>query len=890
MRQPDHEYEERSFGDIQRAIDFENSMNDLESQLYYQHLSPKEVAQQVLKATCQFYDADWCGLIQVDLDLNLWTPFWWFNAGATDKTMLLTEEYESAEFLDRWVQTVRKGIPMVVPDAEATKEAYPAEYNLYQRLGIRSVIAVSLEPRPVALLAVRNPKRYIQQTSMLRILAYVLLASYNEQKMLNRLQMAYIPTSIQSSKDIYVSLFGELSISTSKGVLKEADFSSPSINRLISYLLISRKNAISPQEITQTLWSDDSDNPAKNVKGLVYRLRQKFSIISDEPLVLSSASGYQLNPELHIMTDYQRFDELVSSAVRASSVINKVDILKNALDLYHGKVLSSADGEHSESEEPPMTENKNRVCCLYRVSTDKQVDFNSNHEADLPMQRKACHKFAEAKGWVIVHEEQEEGVSGHKVRAEARDKLQIIKEYARKGKFDILLVFMFDRIGRIADETPFVVEWFVRNGIRVWSTQEGEQRFDNHTDKLLNYIRFWQADGESEKTSVRTRTSLRQLVEEGHFKGGSAPYGYDLVKSGRINKRKHELYELHINEQEAEIVRLIFDKYVYEGYGAQRIATYLNNAGYRARSGKCWHPGSLRGMVGNLTYMGVLRCGDARSELMPELQIIPQEEFEAAQRIREDRSAHAAEEAEHHVPLRTRGQALLSNNVYCGHCGARLALTTSRKWRKLSDGTLDDTLRIRYTCYGKLRKQTDCTGQTGYTMHILDEIIDKMVRQIFSRLRGIPKEQLITSRYAKETAERKNHLQALQAERDKAEKDLLALKTEILAVIKGESAFPKDTLAEMIAAQEKKHTELDTLCEEASAELERNAELMANVSQLYEELISYADLYDSASFEAKKMIVSQLIRRVEVYRGYQIHVDFNFDLAQYLENSDELAC
>ena len=59
---------------------------------------------------------------------------------------------------------------------------------------------------------------------------------------------------------------------------------------------------------------------------------------------------------------------------------------------------------------------------------------------------------------------------------------------------------------------------------------------------------------------------------------------------------------------------------------------------------------------------------------------------------------------------------------------------------------------------------------------------------------------------------------------------------------------------------------------------------------VYEELISYADLYDSASFEAKKMIVSQLIRRVEVYRGYQIHVDFNFDLAQYLENRDELAC
>ena len=69
-----------------------------------------------------------------------------------------------------------------------------------------------------------------------------------------------------------------------------------------------------------------------------------------------------------------------------------------------------------------------------------------------------------------------------------------------------------------------------------------------------------------------------------------------------------------------------------------------------------------------------------------------------------------------------------------------------------------------------------------------------------------------------------------------------------------------------------------------------SAESSKSISQLYEELISYADLYDSASFEAKKMIVSQLIRRVEVYRGYQIHVDFNFDPAQYLENSDELAC
>ena len=41
---------------------------------------------------------------------------------------------------------------------------------------------------------------------------------------------------------------------------------------------------------------------------------------------------------------------------------------------------------------------KNRVCCLYRVSTDKQVDYSNGNEADIPMQRKACHRFAEQKG------------------------------------------------------------------------------------------------------------------------------------------------------------------------------------------------------------------------------------------------------------------------------------------------------------------------------------------------------------------------------------------------------------------------------------------------------------------------------------------------------------
>ncbi len=108
-----------------------------------------------------------------------------------------------------------------------------------------------------------------------------------------------------------------------------------------------------------------------------------------------------------------------------------------------------------------QTETK-RVYALYRVSTKGQVDKN-----DIPMQKLRCREFAAQMGWEIVKEVSELGVSGFKVATKDRDAIQEIQQDAASGQFDILLVFMFDRLGRRDDETPFVVEWFVRNGIEV---------------------------------------------------------------------------------------------------------------------------------------------------------------------------------------------------------------------------------------------------------------------------------------------------------------------------------------------------------------------------------------------------------------------------------------
>ena len=90
-----------------------------------------------------------------------------------------------------------------------------------------------------------------------------------------------------------------------------------------------------------------------------------------------------------------------------------------------------------------------RAALALRVSTKGQVDHD-----DIPMQKIECRKFCAQHGWRVVMEKAEKGVSGSKVSASKRDAIQTLKAEAERQNFDILLVFMFDRLGRIESETP----------------------------------------------------------------------------------------------------------------------------------------------------------------------------------------------------------------------------------------------------------------------------------------------------------------------------------------------------------------------------------------------------------------------------------------------------
>ena len=56
---------------------------------------------------------------------------------------------------------------------------------------------------------------------------------------------------------------------------------------------------------------------------------------------------------------------------------------------------------------------------------------------------------------------------------------------------------------------------------------------------------------------------------------------------------------------------------------------------------------------------------------------------------------------------------------------------------------------------------------------------------------------------------------------------------------------------------------------------------MASLNRQYDAIIGWSELYDGASIEMKKMIVSCLIKRIDVYRDYRVHIDFNIDFDQF---------
>ena len=234
-------------------------------------------------------------------------------------------------------------------------------------------------------------------------------------------------------------------------------------------------------------------------------------------------------------------------------------------------------------------------CYLYtRVSTSMQVDGYS-----LDAQKDKLRKYAEYEDMTIVGEYSDEGFSGKNIQG--RLEFQRMLSDIQQGKDDIsfVLVFKLSRFGRNAADVLNSLQLMQDFGVNLICVEDG---IDSSKDsgKLTITVLSAVAEIERENILVQTMEGRRQKAREGKWNGGQAPYGYELDSKNST---------LIVAPEEAEVVKLIYDKFVHSDMGIDSICNYLNQHGYskkRVRDYEVSHftRGFVKNILDNPVYTG----------------------------------------------------------------------------------------------------------------------------------------------------------------------------------------------------------------------------------------------------------------------------------------------
>lgn len=540
-----------------------------------------------------------------------------------------------------------------------------------------------------------------------------------------------------------------------------------------------------------------------------------------------------------------------------------------------------------------------RIGCLYRVSTLKQAEKN-----DIPMQKTACKEFIKTKrDWKFEKEYIELGVSGYKLKESERDVLQDIKKDVINKKIDVLLVFMFDRIGRREEETPFVVQWLINQGIEVWSVKEGQRKIETRADKLINYLTYWQAGGESEKTSIRVREAQEQMAEKGILTYGgkrNAPYGYEFIKSGTYTKKGVERQKLIIVEKEANIIRKIFELYTVFGYGVGRIAKYLNNKKIKPKRGKLWGISTISSILSNPIYMGypaynrrTTKNANSRRKLpfedwilpkerIDDLAIISEEVWYKTKKIKDSRNRYVKNDNDIIInkPFQTKSNLLFIGLLRCGECG--YSFMTSESKKKKRNG--EEVKYMYYKC-SSARFTNSCNLNKK---SISKEKLEKPVLDtIFDFLNNIEKMDLseeIRNNMQSNQQKEKNELRKCEEEIVEIENNINTLKEEVVKSLSGKSNFSSELLNELL--DEKKQELEQVLARKSNLEtiLIRKDIEQKDILKVKNMIPNWKEEFENADVEMKKMLLTEFIKEIRVYND-KIEIDFLFEINDYIKNN-----
>ena len=227
---------------------------------------------------------------------------------------------------------------------------------------------------------------------------------------------------------------------------------------------------------------------------------------------------------------------------------------------------------------------------------------------------------------------------------------------------------------------------------------------------------------QSKENAKHTLRAMNENARQGFWNGALPPIGYRVVEAERRGVRVKK--RLEIDPLYADLVRRIF-RMALNGVensgpmGIKRIATWLNEHGFRTRSGGRWGIGSVHEVLTRTTYIGKhhFNTRSNKGELKPETEhivmdvpaLVSEAQFEAVQRLLKAKSPKMM------VPRFVSGPTLLTGICSCGCCGGAMTLRSGKN--------ASGTEYRYYTCSTKARQgEKDCPGLT-IPMNRLDRAV-----------------------------------------------------------------------------------------------------------------------------------------------------------------------
>ena len=237
-----------------------------------------------------------------------------------------------------------------------------------------------------------------------------------------------------------------------------------------------------------------------------------------------------------------------------------------------------------------------RVTFYARVSTDQEEQINS-----LENQVQYYTELIKSKpNWTFVPGYIDEGISGGTTK-KREDFNRMIRD-AGAGLFDFIITKEISRFSRSTLDSIQYTQELLENNVGVLFQNDNINTLDTDSEFRL-VIMAGVAQDEIRKLSERLKFGFRQAIKNGHVLGNDKLYGYD--KKDCV---------LTVNEEEAEIVRTVFDLYANHGLGTRKISQKLGEMGYTSREGNAFNTLTIRHILENPKYKGWY-CGNKTQSL-----------------------------------------------------------------------------------------------------------------------------------------------------------------------------------------------------------------------------------------------------------------------------------